>query len=156
MSDEGAGATRCAEPERRQFDFWLGEWEVHDALGAPAGRNRISALFGGCALREDWEGESGHRGTSLSAWSPRTGRWHQTWVDSSGLLLRLEGELRDGAMVMEGEAPLPGQGDRVLRHRISWSPIDGDPNRVRQHWEVAGEDGRWETAFDGRYRRTAG
>ena len=153
MNDD---AKPCLEPERRQFDFWLGEWEVSDPVGVPAGRNRITALFEGCALREEWEGASGHRGTSLNAWSPQTGRWHQTWVDSSGLLLRIEGGLRDGAMVMEGEALLPGQGARVLRHRISWSPVNGDPDRVRQHWEVAGDAGTWQTAFDGRYRRGTG
>jgi hypothetical protein len=71
-------------------------------------------------------------------------------------LLRIEGGLRDGAMVMEGEAPLPGQGERVVRHRISWSLVDADPDRVRQHWEIAGEDNAWQTAFDGRYRRAPG
>jgi hypothetical protein len=145
----------CSEPERRQFDFWLGLWDVHDPDGNLAGRNRIIALFDGCALREEWHGASGFRGTSLNSWSPQSGRWHQTWVDSSGLLLRLDGELRDGSMVMEGEAPLPGQGARVLRHRISWSPTAGNPDRLRQHWEVNVEDGAWETVFDGRYRRAA-
>lgn len=146
----------CGEPQRREFDFWLGEWEVRDPDGRLVGRNRITALFDGCALREEWEGASGHRGTSLNAWSPQTGIWHQTWVDSSGLLLRIEGGLRDGVMVMEGVAPLPGQGDGPLRHRIGWSLIDGDPGRLRQHWEVAGEDGSWKTAFDGRYQRAIG
>ena len=148
--------TDCSEPQRRQFDFWLGTWDVHDPEGKLAGRNRITALFDGCALREEWQGASGFRGTSLNGWSPQTGRWHQTWVDSSGLLLRLEGELRDGSMVMEGEAPIPGQGAQAMRHRISWSPADGDPDRLRQHWEVSAEDGAWQTVFDGRYQRVSG
>jgi hypothetical protein len=150
---DSEGRSPCHEPQRRQFDFWLGEWEVCDPDGKLVGSNSITLLFDGCALREEWRGESGHRGTSLNAWSPRDGAWHQTWVDSSGLLLQIGGGIRDGAMVMEGEAPLPGQGPEVLRHRISWSLIDGDPNRLRQHWEVATSDGDWETAFDGRYRR---
>ncbi len=145
----------CSEPERHHFDFWLGEWEVREPDGELAGRNRITPLFDGCALREEWQGTSGFRGTSLSAWSPETGRWHQAWVDSSGLLLRLEGELRGGSMVMEGEARLPGRDARVVRHRISWSPVDGDPDRLRQHWELSAEGGAWETVFDGRYQRAA-
>ena len=144
--------TKCDEPERRQFDFWVGEWDVFDPEGTPAGRNRITALFDGCALREEWEGASGFRGTSLNAWSAQTGRWHQTWTDSSGLLLQLDGGLRDGVMVLEGEAPLPEQGDRLLGHRISWSRLDGQPDRLRQHWEVERSDGTWQTVFDGRYR----
>jgi hypothetical protein len=143
----------CDEPQRREFDFWLGEWDVHDPDGNLAGRNRIVALFDGCGLREAWEGASGFRGTSLNAWSPQTGRWHQTWMDSSGLLLRLDGGLQDGVMVLEGEAPLPGQGARVLHHRISWSRPEGDPDRLRQHWEVSSPVGTWQTVFDGRYRR---
>lgn len=152
MTDEKAGIA-CDVPERRQFDFWLGEWEVRDPEGRLAGRNSISSLFDGCALREEWRGKSGHRGTSLNAWSPARGTWHQTWVDGSGMLLLLEGGLRDGAMVMEGEAAFPGEPSRVVRHRISWSRIDEDPDRLRQHWEVAAEGGAWETVFDGRYRR---
>jgi hypothetical protein len=143
----------CDEPERRQFDFWQGTWDVSDAEGTLAGRNRITTLVGGCALREEWEGASGFRGTSLNAWSPATGHWHQTWVDASGLLLRLEGELRDGSMVMEGDAPLPGKELREVRHRITWTPDARDPDQLRQHWEVSADGSAWETVFDGRYQR---
>lgn len=153
MSDSATRTPPCSQPERRQFDFWLGDWEVRDPDGTLVGRNSITLLFDGCALREEWRGESGHRGTSLNAWSPHDGAWHQTWVDSSGLVLQIAGGLRDGTMVMEGEAALPGQGPQVLRQRISWSLIDGDPARLRQHWEVTTPDGGWETVFDGRYRR---
>jgi hypothetical protein len=146
----------CLEPERRQFDFWVGEWEVHDPSGTLVGRNSISPLFDGCALRETWRGESGHRGTSLNAWSPQRQAWRQTWVDASGLVLELEGGLHDGAMVLEGEAALPGEWDRPLRHRIIWSTIDGDPDRLRQHWEASAAGEAWVTVFDGRYRRVSG
>ena len=153
MTDAESRPPACDEPERRQFDFWLGEWEVRQPDGTLVGRNTISPLFDGCALREEWRGESGHRGSSLNAWSPLRGRWHQTWVDSSGLTLLLDGGMRDGAMVMEGDAPLPGEPGRVVRHRITWSRLDGDPDRLRQHWEAATEEGTWETLFDGRYSR---
>jgi hypothetical protein len=153
MTDAAAGPGFCGAPERRQFDFWLGRWEVRDPAGTLAGHNSISSLFDGCALREEWRGESGHRGTSLNAWPPERGTWHQTWVDSSGLILLLEGGMRDGAMVMEGDAPLPGEPGRVVRHRITWSRLDGDPDRLRQHWEAADREGTWETLFDGRYSR---
>jgi hypothetical protein len=153
MADATERPTACEEPERRQFDFLVGEWEVHDPSGTLVGRNTISPLFDGCALREEWRGESGHRGTSLNAWSPQRRAWRQTWVDASGLVLDLEGGLRDGAMILEGEAALPGERDRPRRNRITWSVVDGDPDRVRQHWEAAGDDGSWQTVFDGRYTR---
>jgi hypothetical protein len=152
MTDEEAGRRPCDEPERRAFDFWTGEWAVDDPNGRLAGWNTITALFDGCALREEWRGESGHRGTSLNAWSPERRAWRQTWVDSSGLVLELEGGVRAGAMVLEGEAALPGGDGSVRRHRITWTPLDGVPHRVRQHWEASTPEGGWETLFDGRYR----
>jgi hypothetical protein len=149
-----ARAARCTEPERRQFDFWIGDWDVLDPEGRTVGHNRITSLFDGCAIREEWEGASGHRGTSLNAWSPETGSWSQTWVDSSGLVLRIEGGLRPEGMVMEGSAVLPGSETSVpTRQRITWSPMDGDADRIRQHWEVSEDGSSWETVFDGHYRR---
>jgi hypothetical protein len=143
----------CASPEHRQFDFWLGDWDVRHPDGRLAGRNRIVSLFGGCVLHESWEGTSGHRGTSVNIYDATRGVWHQTWVDSSGTLLVLEGGLRAGAMVLEGSAASPAEPRVTVRHRISWAVIDGDPDRVRQHWETSGDGSTWETAFDGRYTR---
>src|SRR5918995_4060894 len=108
--------TPCADEARRAFDFWIGSWEVRGPQGKLAGHNTIPSLFDGCALREEWEGVSGHRGTSLNAYVPATGRWHQTWVDRDGDLLLLDGGPVDGAMVLEGAT---GE----LRHRITWSVI---------------------------------
>jgi hypothetical protein len=142
------------DPRRRAFDFWLGEWEVRTASGELAGHSTISRVAGGCGLREEWRGARGLIGTSLNAWSAQTGHWHQAWVDSSGTHLQLEGELRDGAMVLEGWAPLSSDPGRHLRHRITWNLIEGDPDRVRQHWETSEDGATWETAFDGRYQRT--
>lgn len=153
MANEEKQQEPCGDPAYRAFDFWIGEWEVRTASGELAGHNTIAAIANGCALREEWRGVRGMLGTSLNTYSPVRQAWHQTWVDSSGTLLLLDGGLRDGAMVLEGEAPLPGVGGGVLRHRISWSLVDGDPDHVRQHWETAEGEGRWETAFDGHYHR---
>ena len=81
------------------------------------------------------------------------GCWHQTWVDSTGTLLQLDGELLDGAMVLEGLAPRSGDTGQIERQRITWSP-SADVSEVRQLWEVSADDGAtWRIAFDGRYRR---
>jgi hypothetical protein len=148
MSDDPV--ERCEAPEQRQFDFWVGEWEVAGPKGKVAGHNSITLLFDGCALREEWSGAGGHRGTSLNAWVAERSVWHQTWVDSTGGVLLLEGGLRDGAMVMEGSAPKPDTGG-VVRHRISWSATDAD--HLRQHWQTSDDGEEWQTVFDGRYSR---
>ena len=140
----------CTAAEHRQFDFWIGEWEVTNPAGKPAGRNRIEAILGGCALRESWTGAGGGSGTSYSAWDRQRRRWHQTWVDDGGLVLRLEGGLVDGKMVLRGET-LDTSGAPVS-NRISWERTG--PGAVRQLWEASTDGGKtWRAVFDGSYRK---
>ena len=144
---------------RRQFDFWVGEWEVFGPEGKRVGENRIEPLYDGSALAEHWQGAGGIRGTSLNAWEPLTGRWHQTWVDSSGSLLLLNGGLVDGRMVLTGRAPADDEAGAegaaaTELPRITWTP--NEDGSLRQCWEVSSDDGMtWRVAFDGHYRRRA-
>ena len=41
--------------ESRRFDFWVGEWEVKNAQGQPAGQSSVLRLLEGCALFENWK-----------------------------------------------------------------------------------------------------
>ena len=137
---------------RRAFDFWVGSWEVFAPDGRQVGTNRIEPLYDGAALAEHWEGVGGIRGTSLNALDAATGRWHQTWVDSSGSLLLLEGGMVGASMVLQGTAPADDAPAQLDHQRITWTPNpDGS---VRQHWEVSSDGGSWRTAFDGEYRRS--
>lgn len=106
-------------------------------------------------LHERYEGADGpYEGESFNTWDSGRGVWHQTWVDNGGLLLRIEGGLRDGAIVMEGTTRGP-DGDATV-NRLTWSVIDGDPDRVRQLWQTSTDGGEtWTVAFDGEYRRRA-
>jgi len=140
----------CSAPEHRQFDFWIGDWEVTNPAGKLAGRNRIEPILGGCALRETWTGAGGSSGTSYNAWDRQRRRWHQTWVDNGGLVLRLEGGFAEGRMVLSGET-LDSAGTSVL-NRITWQ--ETGPGAVRQLWEVSSDGGKtWGVVFDGRYRK---
>lgn len=142
-------AASCEAPEYRQFDFWLGEWEVRNREGRVAGVNRIEREYGGCVVHERYRAESGYSGESLNIFDAGRGVWHQTWVDTAGTLLRLEGGLRDGAMVLEGRTRAAD--GRVVRHRITWTP--NEDGNVRQLWESTDAEGAWTTTFDGRYTR---
>jgi hypothetical protein len=142
----------CAAAEHRQFDFWLGEWEVTVPNGNAAGVNRITSINGGCALREEWTGAAGFTGTSINAYDPGSGRWHQTWIGSDGVLLLLDGGFRDGAMEMTGVTV--GRDGAKTHHRIRWTPHSGSPAGLRQLWESSTDGGKtWAVAFDGTYRK---
>jgi hypothetical protein len=132
----------CSAPEHRQFDFWIGHWDVFMPDGKKAGENRIEAIEGGCALLEQWTGARGPTGKSLNIYDGERKRWHQTWVDSSGGLLLLDGAFSNGRMVLSsGGSPT---------QRITWTP-QGDGS-VRQLWQSSEDGGKtWRTAFDGRY-----
>jgi hypothetical protein len=154
QSASGAAArpAPCSRPEYRQFDFWVGEWDVTTPNGRSAGTNRIRSIDGGCALQEEWRGAAGGTGTSLNIFDASTGRWHQTWVGSDGLLLQLDGAMKDGSMELAGST-IAANGARTL-HRIRWTPVGGEPPRVRQLWESSTDGGRtWSVAFDGTYSR---
>lgn len=144
---EAAGA--CETSEHRQFDFWLGEWNVHTPEGKLAGVNRISREYDGCVLHERYNTNKGYSGESLNMYDAGRKLWHQTWVDTSGTLLLLEGGMRGPSMVLEGQTTEAG--GQVTKHRISWTPnADGS---VRQHWESTDAAGQWSTAFDGSYTK---
>jgi hypothetical protein len=142
----------CTTAEHRQFDFWLGDWEVRDPDGKVVGRNRLASLHKGCVMSESWTGSGGFTGSSLNAYDGDRGKWHQTWADSGGGLLLLEGGWGDGRMVLTGESTGAGKPAEVTVNRIAWQPLaDG---RVRQLWEASTDKGRtWTVVFDGYYTR---
>ena len=143
-----AQSAPCSDDAYRQFDFWVGTWQVH-ANGKIAGTNTIAKAHGNCVLHEQYDTGAGFTGSSFSLYDRGSGRWHQTWVDSSGLLLRLDGAFVDGKMVLQGQT-LDGDG-KPLQHKISWIPnADGS---VQQLWQSRSGDGDWTTAFDGLYKR---
>ena len=139
----------CADTEHRAFDFWIGEWNVHGGNGKLAGTNSIKREIGGCVLHERYDTGRGYSGESFNIYDAPRKMWHQTWVDSGGLLLVLEGGLRDGTMILEGQTTATDQ--KITKHRITWTPNpDGS---VRQLWESTGPNGEWTVAFDGKYTR---
>jgi len=144
-----AAPAPCSTPEYAQFDFWLGDWDVTNPAGKPAGHNHVTKEYGGCVLQEHWTGAGGSVGSSFNIYDPVRKLWHQTWVDNGGTLLEIEGGLKDGSMVMTGEQLQP-DGKKLL-NRITWTPKDG---KVRQFWETSADGRRtWQVSFDGLYAK---
>ena len=140
----------CAAPESRQFDFWIGDWDVFRPDGKKAGTNHIAPIYG-CVLHERWKAPS-MEGQSFNRYDRRRGVWHQTWVDTAGTLLLLEGGFRDGTMTMS-DRDIPGKRDPAAINEIAWTP--GADGSVRQLWRTSRDGGKtWAVAFDGKYVRS--
>lgn len=91
-SPDEAPPSDCETAEHRQFDFWLGHWDVHNRQANPGtpenetlydtgkATAHIHSALGGCAVVEHWEGrlvpDRHVLGFSLRAWNPETERWH--------------------------------------------------------------------------------
>ena len=139
----------CSAPEHRQFDFWIGEWDVKTPDGKVAGVNRIERVDGGCALQETWTG-TGNTGRSLNAYWPGDKKWHQFWIGSGGLVMHLSGVFAGDVLRLEGVVTVPD--GRAIHHRLSFTKrADGT---IRQFWENSADAGKtWTVAFDGVYTR---
>lgn len=137
-------------PEARQFDFWVGDWEVTTPDGQKAGENCIEKIAGERGLLENWSDAMGGSGKSLNAYNVAKKQWQQFWVGNGGILELAGGLNEHGEMVLSGETVRPN--GRHTTQRITWSPNpDGS---VRQHWEQSTDGGlTWATVFDGLYRR---
>ena len=157
----------CSAPEYRQFDFWVGEWDVvpnpatapPHAPPSPPGRkpasNVIERAHQGCVLVENWDDGAGGTGQSFNVFDRTSRQWRQTWVDSNGGLHQYWGGLENGAMVFQGEVPLPPasrfQGRRTVR--LTFTPMGAD--KVRQFSESLNVDGTWSVNYDLIYTRRA-
>ena len=139
----------CNSPEFRQFDFWLGEWDVTaPATPGSGSRSRITRINGGCTILEQYTTPVAYEGTSLNFYDAQRKLWHQTWIDNQGGALYLEGALQGDSMVLS-----TASGQESIQ-RITWTPLDD--GRVRQHWEATTDTGKtWATVFDGYYAKRA-
>ena len=151
-----ATAERAFRPCRSRseshfFDFWIGEWEVTNAQGQPAGRSSVQQILSQCVIFENWTDRQGGEGKSFNAYNTDYNMWQQFWTDQYGRVT----EYRESERTTEG-------GLRFLAHqrlaqgpsliRMTFTPIDS--NTVRQFGEISADSGKtWKTSFDLYYRR---
>jgi tetratricopeptide (TPR) repeat protein len=137
-------------PEARQFDFWIGEWEVRNTAGRTVGENRVELILGRCVVLENWTDGFGRMGKSLNAYDAAQDRWQQTWMDDRGNVHTYTGRFTDGAMRFQREyADAEG---RTVRNRLTFFPLA--PDHVRQFSERSADGGAtWTTVYDLHYHR---
>lgn len=136
-------ANPCAAPEFRQFDFWVGYWDVYDAKGQQVANSLIEKVYG-CGVRENWRPFKGAGGGSLNIYVPETRKWEQFWIDSGGSRAHFTGGRNGKAMVLTGEWGGP------LTRMTYTQNADGS---VRQFGEQSTDKGKtWANSFDFTYR----
>ena len=129
----------CCTENHRQFDFWLGEWEVMNSEGNKVGENSISKMEGDCILVEKWQGAQGLNGTSHNYYDPSDKSWNQLWLDNRGGILKLKGALESGQMVMRSALAEDTEGNSSY-NQISWRL--NDDGTVTQLWELYNDEGK--------------
>ncbi len=148
--DKNANPCRDAA-ESRQFDFWIGEWNVETAQGQPAGTSSIQLILGSCVIFENWTSTgSGYAGKSLNIYNVPRKKWQQYWVDNSGAVTFFEGGWEGSYLRLTGEnAPRTGL---LALNRMTFTPLG--PDKVRQHGEGSDDGGQtWTTRYDLIYNR---
>ena len=151
-----APAKPCAEAEQKQFDFWVGEWDLtwpgEKAGETGHGGNSIKRIMGGCVVKESFTGgDSMHlRGMSVSTFVARAGKWKQTWVDNEGGYLDFVGEFKDGQMILSREGVGP-DGAKILQ-RMVWKNISA--KELDWSWEFSKDGGKsWQVQWPIHYKR---
>lgn len=139
------------QPGFSDFDFWVGDWDVHVASGALVGTNSIVREERGCVLVEHWTNASGGTGMSINYLDKSTDEWVQIWNAEGGSQINIRGGLTEEGMLLEGYLHTVGSGTTVP-FRGLWTLLpDG---RVRQYFEQSNDGGEtWVSWFEGFYTR---
>ena len=147
-----SAAVDCQSGPFRQFDFWIGTWDVNDSTGKRLGTNVITRILRGCVIREQWTNVRNRSGESLNGYDVATKSWHQTWMDDEGNVWKTDGGLLNGNMVLSRTTLGAGKAEPPVIHRWTWSRQDA--NHLRQLYQVSRDGGKtWRVDFDGRYVR---
>ena len=151
-------ATRNQKPcaykaENRQFDFWVGEWDVVLANGGgTAGQSRIELILADCVVLENWQSASSlYSGKSYNTYNAAQKRWEQYWVDNIGGRIFFAGALKDGVMDYYTDDMDQPDGTKIRRH-LQFFKLG--PDTVRQFSQMSKDGGKsWTVEYDFIYNR---
>ena len=137
-------------PESRQFDFWVGTWDLTWPKDGK-GTNSVTFELDSAVIMEHFSGESSMplRGMSVSVYNLRRKTWLQTWVDNQGGYLDFVGGFSEGSMILERTAVV--QGKEILQ-RMVWKNISH--NSFDWSWEQSADRGKtWQVNWPIHYSR---
>lgn len=150
QTNPSSNSSLCVQAERRQFDFWIGEWDLRWDKGGK-GTNIIRPTLDGCVITEEFNGTPAIplRGMSVSTFSKQLGKWQQTWVDNQAGYLDFVGEFTNGRMILQRKAM--SEGKEILQ-RMVWYNISKD--KLDWNWERSEDAGKtWKVLWKINYSR---
>ena len=151
-SAQSAPQPVCVTDEYRQFDFWLGQWDVYDPrTNQLVAHSLIEKLYDGCAVRENWLPLNGRGGGSLNSYRPDRKQWVQIWTDWQNSLNEYRGGLENGSMVMTGTSISASGKD--LPARMTFEPKK-DGSVVQTGYNSADSGKTWQLSYQFVYRKT--
>lgn len=138
------------DPQYREFDFWVGNWDVKNPKGQLVGHNKVEIILDSCVVMENWQGLQGGSGKSFNYRDSQDGKWHQLWVSSQGVSREFSGYYGDNMMALEGNF-VSKNGNKVLTKLTFFKLAD---NKVRQLGEQSYDLGKtWNTMYDLTYEK---
>ena len=145
-----------SDPVYRQFDFWIGEWDVFGKNGK-AGDSKIELILDSCIILENWKSANPFKGLyysgkSFNTYNAATKQWQQTWVDNAGGTTEYsQGHFEDNKMIFKTK-PFPFNKDTMAVLRLTFFNLG--PGKVRQFSEISKDNEKtWTTQYDLEYRR---
>lgn len=140
----------------RQFDFWIGNWEVYDLKNNKAGDSKITSILNSCSILEEYTSTSkqngiNYSGKSFNTYNAVTKQWQQTWVDNIGKTNEYLTGKFDENKVEFITAPFQLTKDTIAVRRLTF--YNQSTEKVRQHGEIMKNNGKWKTEYDLDYRR---
>ncbi|MBA4849283.1 tol-pal system YbgF family protein [Emticicia sp. BO119] len=130
------------QPRARDFDFWIGTWEVYNNQypNHRVGTSVVESVSGDCTILENWYAfNSPGDGKSQNWYNPTTGKWTQMWIGSGGGATQYnDGEYKDGAMrfkYTQTDAQGVVQPGNFVFENLG-------PDKVRQYQDISSDGGK--------------
>jgi len=117
-------------PER-QFDFWIGDWELY-IDGNAVGEWSVQPELDGKVIRQ-----TGPASMTVVVFEPNTQKWHMTWMSNQGHHDVLTGTLQGDKIVMM--QPVVREQEGAIGR---WTMHDITANSFATDWELSMDGGK--------------